>query len=384
MAVPGYGHAGTAGQGPGQHRGLIGDRQGRPGVQARLAQGTEDQASIASQKNKAEDRHGQWRGQGRGQAWLAQGIRDQASIASQRDRAKDSMARAGDRHGCPRAQARLAQGTGYGQCVGQAQPEHGTGQGTGVAIPGNRHSWHKGQGKGQACPEQGIGHGTGITNPRQAGNRHGHPGPPADTPGDQPLTPAPLGEGAQPSPQGSSTGPSPTRAAAMSEQCPGLSPERGSLSTPGSRGSLQGLCPQSALSLQAPLRLRGRLRSSRRVDRSRRSDDVELRSPQLCRWIPSWGCSAPDQALQGTCNPWGQAAATGMAALPMTPLPMASCCTHPPVLNPLRSRAARRHTGQEGRGDRDGRGVHHAPTLAFGTGSFSSRPPRLRKDSGVP
>lgn len=118
-----------------------------------------------------------------------------------------------------------------------------------MATPGNRHSWHKGQGKGQACPERGIGQGTGITNPT-TGDRHGHPGPPAHTPGDQPLTPAPLGEGAQPNPRGSSTrGPSPTRAAAMSEQCPGLSPERGSRSTRGTGGSR---CPSEGALLAGP------------------------------------------------------------------------------------------------------------------------------------
>lgn len=67
-----------------------------------------------------------------------------------------------------------------------------------------------------------------------------------------------------------------------------------------------------------------------------------------------------------------------------TPCPMAPSCTHPPVLNTPCPSTARRHTGQEGRGDRDGRGVHHTPTLAFGTGSFSSRPPGLRKGSKRP
>lgn len=237
MAVPGHGHAGTGGQHKGQIRG-----QARSSWSTGTA-GTGDRGSSQHSQPKEQGRKQARPVEGTGQrTGLAQGSGDQASIASQRDRAKDNMPRAGDRHSCPRAQAQPAQGTdtamsGYrhswhrGQGMASVWVRHSqnTGQGRGQAWPsqGIGTAGTKGQGKGQAYPEQGIGQGTGITIPDRAGDRHSCPGPPRDTPGDQPR----LGKGPSRAPGAAAQGPTPTRAAAMSEQCPGLSPGRGSLST---------------------------------------------------------------------------------------------------------------------------------------------------------
>lgn len=258
-----------------------------------------------------------------------------------------------------------------------------------MASTGDRHGWHRGgQDRGQARPCQGRGMagrgaGTAGTGDR-AGDRHSRLSPPAGTPGDQPLALAPPGEGAQKRPQGGSVGPSPARAAATSKQCPRALAQSGDPLLRTGRVPAEAVLwvavrHQRTLSLQVPLRLRGRLRSSRRADRSRRRDEVELRSPQLCRWMPSCGRSTPGQALQGTCNPVGtgcsRATSTPACGTPCSPTPQDSPC----------SRGSQAGTwGRTAGVARDGGGVRHVGTLSLRMGSFLSGPSGLHKVSSIP
>lgn len=320
--------------GPGQgtgDRARPGGGAGRDGAQAQLAQGTGQGTGTAGMG----DRHSQQRGQAR----LAQGT-GMASAGGEH--------RAGDRHSHPRV---------------EAQPAQGTGQGTDTAIPGDRHGWHKGQSRGgQAWPFR----------------------PPQQTlQGTSPLPWAHLGKGPRRGPRAAVQDPAPQG----QQQCPsnvrGPWPRAGpSLSAPGGsprRLSQVGVRRQRTLSLQVPLRLRGWLRSSRRADRSRRRDEVELRSPQLCRWMPSWGRSAPGQALQGTCNPMG----TSCSCTDGTP--NHSTVPSPALPDGWWTKGSRAGT-QGGRTEvaRDGGSVHHAHMLSLRMGSFLLGPPEAAQGLQLP
>lgn len=247
-----------------------------------------------------------------------------------------------------------ATGTGLG---------HGQRRGPGTA-------W--GQGTGTAGTGTGLGQGTGA---QPAWPHSGHPRGPAPRP--RPRV------GAMRKPQDSDTGARPHRRGAASRS--GALP-----APPSSRVSAEAVprgqrCPQRTLSLQVPLRLRGRPRSSRRADRSRRRDEVELRSPQLRRWMPSWRCSAPGQALQGTCNPMETGCGTACPPYGTTPTAGGDVCAlgEACMLQQggwRQADALGRMAGVAG----DGRGMHDTHTLSLRTDLFPSRLPGLRKASRVP
>lgn len=254
--------------------------------------------------------------------------------------------------------------------------------------------------QGQGATGTGPGHGQRRGPGTAVGTRHGHRGHRhgvgAGDGGTARLAPQRPPQGTSPSPptpgRGHEEAPG-QRHRGLAPQAGGAASRSGALPAPPSSGvSVEAKavprgqrCPQRTLSLQVPLRLRGRPRSSRRADRSRRRDEVELRSPQLRRWMPSWRCSAPGQALQGTCNPMGTGCGTACPPYGTTPAAGgdARALGEARALQQggwRQADALGRTAGVAG----DGRGVRDTHTLSLRTDLFPSRLPGLRKVSRVP